>query len=309
MSLGLCCQFLEPVVKRDGSIEYKNSSGEEGLQHGQFLKNKYSKEKIQQTWVNNCKNLLLLLKKIHLLGIKVFRFSSNLLPLFDCVDPEYHNHTELLVILNDIGEFVKVNNIRLSSHPDQFSVLSSDNQKVIDNSFKILSYHAWIMDQMKLDLSPYYAINIHGGKKGNSNILIDSINKLPNNVKSRLTLENDERSYNVSDLLKVYSETHVPVLFDSHHHTFNDALMTIEEGLELCKTTWNNIKPLTHLSNTEPGLEKGNFTERRKHSNYVHYIPECQRLDNNQDKIDIELEFKMKNIALFKCVKDFEISL
>jgi UV DNA damage repair endonuclease len=128
-------------------------------------------------------------------------------------------------------------------------------------------------------------------------------------VKNRLTLENDESYYSIVDLYKVFEETGVPICWDSHHHSFNDGGISNEESLQKCIKSWNSIKPLTHLSNTDPTLVNGSFTDRRKHSNYVHYIPDCQFQANNNDEIDIEMEFKMKNIALMKASKDFKLKL
>ena len=64
--------------------------------------------------------------------------------------------------------------------------------------------------------------------------------------------------------------------------------------------TWRNTgcKPLQHLSNTTPGLEGGSFTERRKHSQYIEYIPDCQRDGLLRDMIDVDVEAKMKNLAV-----------
>lgn len=307
--IGLCCQYLEPVIKRNGSAEYKNIVNESGLQYGQYLKNKYSNDKIESTWISNCESLLSVITKINNEGIKLFRFSSSLLPLYDSVPQLLLESQATKNALRNIGLFVKSNNMRLTTHPDQFVVISSNTQEVIDKSIKMLSHHAWVMDQMELPETPHYAINIHGGTKGNINTLISSIKSLSSNVKSRLTLENDERSYNIKDLYTVYEETGVPICWDSHHHSFNDAGMNPEDALALCKKTWGDHKPLTHLSNTEPSLVNGSFTERRKHSDYVHYVPNCQLLGNNNDELDIEFEFKMKNLAIFKAIKEFNLKL
>lgn len=303
--IGLCCQYMEKKPNKD---IYYNILEERHLQYGRFLKNEYSHKQIEEVWINNITNLYKVLQRIHTEGFKLFRVSSNLFPLFDSV-PQLKESNSIKSILNDIGKFIFDKQMRLTTHPDQFVVISSNKESVIENSIRILEHHAWIFDQMNLPESPFYAMNIHGGAKGNSHILIDSIKKLKSSVKNRLTLENDERSFNVKDLYEVYKETGVPICWDSHHHTFNNAELSLEEGLKLAKSTWNNIKPLTHLSNTDPTLVNGSFTDRRKHSDYVHYIPECQLQDNNNNQIDIEFEFKMKNVAIKKAVTDFNINL
>lgn len=307
--IGLCCQYLDSFKNKKGNNIYYNALEERNLQYGKFLKQAYSNSQIEEVWINNATNLLNILKRIHKEGFRVFRVSSNLFPLHDSVTDMLHQSQSICNILKEIGNFVKNNNMRLTTHPDQFVVISSNNPNVIEKSVMLLKHHAWIFDTMDVSCTPYNAINIHGGTKGNSKILIDTIKNLPLNIKNRLTLENDERSYNVQDLHHVYQETGIPICWDSHHHTFNDAKMNLPDALILAKSTWHNVKPLTHLSNTDPLLKEGSFLERRKHSDYVHYIPECQLNDNNNNEIDIEFEFKMKNIAINKAINEFNIQL
>lgn len=78
---------------------------------------------------------------------------------------------------------------------------------------------------------------------------------------------------------------------------------------EYIEEIWGKIKPLSHLSNSKPDMLDGSFSEKRKHSDYVYNIPEYQKLLNNENKIDIDFEFKMKNFAIKKAIKDFEILL
>lgn len=307
--LGLCCQYIEFHVNRNGKGDFINVVDEKGLQYGQYLKGKYQLKQIEETWVNNARGLQSIIKRINSEGIKLFRVSSNVFPLYDSLPNELNSCQEVKSILAETGKYILENKMRVTSHPDQFVVLSSNKSDVIEKSMRMLDHHAWIFDQMNLPISTYYAINIHGGTKGNSSILIDSIKKLANSTKGRLTLENDESSYNVLDLYKIYEETGVPTLWDSHHHTFNDAGLSLEEALLKAKSTWDNVKPATHLSNTDPAVANGSFTERRKHSDYVHYFPECQLNANNNDEIDVEMEFKMKNVAILKSVKEFNAKL
>jgi UV DNA damage endonuclease len=188
--------------------------------------------------------------------------------------------------------------------------LSSDSDVVVAKSFVELDIHGWVFDSMGLDQSPVYAINIHGGKSDRTSRLIDQIKSLPDNVRKRLTLENDETAYNVIDLLSVYKETNTPIVFDSHHHVFNDGGLMLEEAFAATSETWpKGIKPLQHLSNTEPDLMNGNFMDRRKHSNMIHYIPDVQLEGLRNDTIDVEVEAKMKNLSVNEMRKQFSISV
>jgi UV DNA damage endonuclease len=212
--------------------------------------------------------------------------------------------------LRSFGDKMKQHGIRVTCHPGQFTVISSDSDKVIQNAIRELEYHAWIFDQMGFDESTFYAINIHGGKADRSERIVEVVKSLPDNVRKRLTFENDESSYSAKQLLDISSKTGVPVVFDTHHHVFNTDGLSLNEAIVETVKTWNGIKPLQHLSNTEVGItEKDSFTERRKHSNYIHYIPELQKLLMMENIVDVEIEAKAKNLAVLKMRKDFNIDL
>jgi UV DNA damage endonuclease len=200
--------------------------------------------------------------------------------------------------------------MRVCVHPGQFCVLSSDSDSVVEKAFVELGIHGWLFDEMGLDHSTKWAINIHGGKADRSSRLIEQIKSLPDNVRKRLTLENDENSYSVIDLLEVYQQTGVPVVFDSHHHTFNDGELSMRDAHDLTIQTWSNgIRPLQHISNTEPSLVNGAKTDRRKHSDMIHYVPEPQLQALRDDTIDVEVEAKQKNLAVTKMATDFSIAV
>jgi UV DNA damage endonuclease len=116
-------------------------------------------------------------------------------------------------------------------------------------------------------------------------------------------------SYSVNDLIEISAQTGVPIVWDSHHHTFNDGNLSMEDAMNVTRQTWNGIKPLQHISNTEPHLVDGSFIDRRKHSEMIHYVPPVQLNALRDDIIDIEVEAKLKNISVFKMAKDFCIPL
>lgn len=306
MSLSVCCQWLEPRKKRDGSIVFENSINEKSLQLGSFKKNKYTETHIKETYLNNIFELTKVIPKLKDNNIKSFRMSSSIFPLFEFCE-EIAKSQEIVDKLKQLGSLFIDNNIRVSCHPGQFTVISSDSEQVIKNSVKELNYHAWIFDSMGFARTPYYAINIHGGKKNNGNKAIESILSLPEQTRNRLTLENDESCYSVRELLKIHEKTNVPIVWDSHHHSFNEGGMTRREACEETYKTWNGIKPIQHLSNTELGSESGTFTERRKHSYYIHHIPQEQLELAIADSVDVDVEAKGKNLAVLKMRNDFQL--
>jgi UV DNA damage endonuclease len=307
MATGLMCQYLFPRVKRDCSTIYENIIEEKSLQLGQYKAEKYSEERIRDTYRHNVDEHIKIIPNLLKDNIQSFRISSSLFPLFEFAGDIARNDQVLISKLAVLGSLFRENGIRVTTHPGQFTVLSSDRDQVVMNSIKELEYHAWVFDCMGLSETPYNAINIHGGKADRSSRLIEVIKTLPSNVRNRLTLENDEKCYNVKALLQISHECDIPVVLDSHHYTFGSNDISYDDAFTETIKTWKDIKPLQHLSNTEPGMESGSFNEKRTHSNFIHYINQHQLDALRNDTIDVDLEAKMKNIALLKFREEYGI--
>jgi UV DNA damage endonuclease len=226
--------------------------------------------------------------------IKLYRLTSNLFPFAD---------TELGErILNDFneelfqtGKRAMSAGIRLVVHPDQFVVLSSDNPEVIATSIKILAYHAMIMDKLGLERSPWAMMEIHGGKSDRSERLVSVIRNLPEAIRSRLALENDEYAYSASEILEVCRQAGVPMVFDAHHHIVHEHLdsyddPSVAEMLAAAATTWPVREwQLVHISNGREGFND------REHSDLITVMPSSYR-----DAPWIEVEAKLKEEAIAK---------
>lgn len=310
MALSVCCQWLEPRTKRDGSIVFENSIKEKTLQLGAYKSGKYDDQRLHDTYHNNVDNLIALVPKLVHHGMKAWRLSSNVFPLFEFESKFIKADDELLSKLAHLGKLFLKNNIRVTTHPGQFAVVSSDSPTVVENTVRELTYHAWMFDAMGFPCTPHHAINIHGGKKDRVEEIIARSLDLPDNVRKRLTYENDEKCYNPKQLLKISERTGIPIVWDSHHHTFNDSDMTMEEAMLECMATWpDDVRPLQHISNTEPELKDGNFSQRRKHSWHIHYIPDCQREVIVEGMADVDVEAKGKNVAVLQMCKKFDLPI
>lgn len=296
--LGLCCEWLSPTGE--------NLLVSRTLQLGRFERGLYSPETVRLTYTANLSNVLACLPTIRKSGIRFFRLSSSLFPLFDKVDPDLYKHETVTELLRKIGAYVLANEMRVNTHPGQFVVLSSDSEATVRAAVTELDFHAWVFDQMGLPPSPYYGINVHGGKRGRTEQLRAGIERLSEAARLRLTLENDEFCYTVSDLAQVG----VPVVFDCHHHSFNSGGLSQRQGLELAISTWKRAKPTTHLANTPPGLQEDvPVTKRRVHSDYLTSVPEPLREAHEAGRVDIEVEAKAKNLAIFRATKELGLTL
>ena len=227
-------------------------------------------------------------------GINLYRMSSEIYPFSD--EPfGYAVLTEFAQRLADIGKNAIENGLRLVLHPDQYVVLSSDSESVIANSVKILTMHANVMNLLGQPVSEWAAITIHGGKSDRSDRLVDSISKLPDAIRLRIVLENDEYSYSSAEILDVCKRTGVPMIFDAHHHVchekledFNDP--SVAEAFWAARETWKNPDhQMVHISNG-----RTHFNDRA-HSDLIYTMPDVFR-----HAPWIEVEAKHKELAIEK---------
>ena len=240
-------------------------------------------------------------------GIQDFRVNSQILPLKTHPIVGYQiddlpNYRKIIDTFRECGEFCRKNDLRTTFHPDQFILLSSPNEDVTRSSVAELQYQAEVAEWINADV-----INIHGGGAyGNKTEalrrLLYRIMQLPDPVRTRLTLENDDRVYTPQDLLPVCRETDTPLVYDVHHHRCLPDGVSIEKATELAMQTWNR-EPLFHLSSPLNGWE-GAYVN--KHHDYIdpNDIPDCWL---NLD-ITVEVEAKAKELAVLKLKKHLEKS-
>lgn len=232
-------------------------------------------------------------------NIHLYRLSSALFPFAD----EPMGMTILLELaqqLELIGKQANSLGIRLVLHPDQFVVLSSDRPEVIENSIKILKTHAQILDLLGLPRSPWSLMNIHGGKSDRSQRLIQVIQDLPDEIRLRLTLENDEYAYSSEDILEVCHATKIPMVFDAHHHVIHEHLDSYDHPsvalmLAEAQKTWAIPEwQLVHISNGDKSFSDS------KHSDYIQLMP-----DSYKTVPWIEVEAKQKELAIAQLRKNW----
>lgn len=235
--------------------------------------------------------------------INFYRMSSDMFPWAS----EYGiynlpNIDKITNILQKCGEWANNNNQRLTFHPGPFNKLTSSNERVTINTIKDLKVHADIMDLMRLSTTHYNKINIHVGatyknKEAAVNQFLKNFDLLPDNIKNRFTLENDDKAslYSVNDLYNmVYKHTNIPIVFDYHHHKLNNGGMSEKEALDMAVSTWNNIKPVVHYS--ESRSEEQNIKcPAQAHSDSYRNVA-----NTYGHELDIMLECKHKEIGLYK---------
>ena len=240
-------------------------------------------------------------------GIKLFRMSSDMFPwaseyrLADLPD-----FKAITANLKATGEYAKKHGIRLTFHPGPFNVLCSPNPDVVRRTIQDLEIHGEIMDLMGLDRTPYNCINIHcnstaGGKEIAMERFCQNFQQLSDAVKTRLTVENDDKAsmYSVKDLLYIHKNIGIPIVFDYHHHAFCTGDWSEETALRQAIRTWPaGIATLVHYSESKALHENDIKIKAQAHSDYINQLPNTYGFD-----LDIEVEAKAKDLAILPYIK------
>jgi len=272
-----------------------------------------TKKTFQERGINYCSELALqnvqdlykLLNWNYQHSVQFFRMSSSFLPWASEYDIQDLPHfQQIYETLAECGEFARIHQIRLTSHPDHFVVLSSKKPEVVESSIKELEIQGLIFDIMGLEKTTNNKINIHvggvyGDKIESMKRFCENFQKLSHSVQSRLTVENDDKmnGYTIQDLFDgIYSEINVPIVFDFQHNWCNSSEYDSETAFLLAKSTWTmNTTPVVHYS--EPKyLEDPKDSNPRKHSDICHHhYPDWFRKHND---VDVMFEAKRKEVNL-----------
>jgi len=265
---------------------------------------------VSELAVKNTEDLIRIIRFNGETGIDMYRMSSDMFPWmseYEISDlPDFEKIRENLITAGDLA---KSFDQRLSFHPSPYCVIASENPNVVLKSIKELRQHSEIMDLMGLDRSHKYPINIHinttkPSKEESANRFIYSYNLLPDSVKSRLVVENDDKKsqFTPTDLHSfLYLKIGIPVTYDYLHHKCNPDNLTELEALDLCISTWpEGITPLTHFSDSRKIFEDQGAKEVA-HSDWI-----WSKIETYDRIFDIELEVKMKDLALLKYIEKWK---
>ena len=256
--------------------------------------------------LQNCRDLIEIIKWNHRNGINFFRLSSDLFPWaseYNLKDLPHYNRIKTL--LAGAGYLAQTYGQRITSHPGPFNVLVSPREHVVENTITDLTTHGEVFDLLGLSRTPYNKLNIHcngvyGDKISAMDRFCKNFERLPESVRTRLTIENDDKGsmYSVKDLMYIHERIGIPIVFDYHHHKFCTGGLTEEEALRLAVSTWGDIKPVVHYSESKSLHENNDKIKPQAHSDYISSLPNTYGLD-----VDVMLEVKAKELALLEYIQ------
>ena len=254
--------------------------------------------------LQNVKDLRTILKWNFDNDIHFYRMSSNMFPWaseYELSDmPDYEQISEELA---KAGEFARSVGQRLTTHPGPFNKLTSPKEHVIKNTVRDLEIHGEMMDLLGQPRTPWAKINIHvGATYGDKSFAVSNFcrnfEKLSDAVKTRLTVENDDKDslYSTAELVEdVHSRIGIPVVHDFHHHLFTNRGMSQAEALAMACTTWGDVIPVVHYSESRAEEHNNPKIKPQAHSDMIrNYI------DTYGQEVHIMIEAKHKELALLE---------
>jgi UV DNA damage endonuclease len=265
-----------------------------------FRLRSYSENRLKQTVRNNldclCKTLDFNVKN----NLLFFRITSDLVPFASHPICRFNWQKHFEKEFSEIGENVKTHNVRISMHPDQFTVINSPDDKVFENSCKELAYHTSVLDMMGLDVSEKIQIHVGGvykDKEKSMRRFVERFDNLEETLARRLVIENDDRLYSLKDCLRISERATIPVLFDVFHHEINSSGETLKEAFTLFTRTWNKKDGIPMVDYSSPS----NCGTPRKHAESIDlrhfelFLKETMPFD-----FDVMLEIKDKEKSAMK---------
>lgn len=193
--------------------------------------------------------------------------------------------------------------MRISMHPDQFTLINSLDRAIFQRSLKELLYHAEILDLMELNTSAKIQIHVGGvynDKTKSIKRFIRRYKSIDDRIERRLVIENDDKSYCLRDCLLIHEQTQIPTVFDVFHHSINNAGEEFEVAFALFTKTWQRKDglPMVDYSHQKRGSRKGQHATSLNKKAFKNFLAKTKPYD-----CDIMLEIKDKEKSAVNAVQ------
>lgn len=265
--------------------------------YGEYLK--YGDmEKLDRVIVSNLKSLEEIIYYNIKNNIHFYRMSSKIIPLATKSDVKFDYINKYKSYYDGIGKMISDYDMRVDFHPDQFCVLNSVKSNVVSASIDILKYHYSLLEALGIK-NKILVLHVGSNSFGKDNSIrrfINNFNKLPNYLKKCIAIENDDKVFNVSDVLEISKIIGVPVILDYHHHLCNKSDFSFDDIFN----SFNNRRVKMHFSSPR------NKKDFRSHNDYINgddFINFIKILKKYDRDVDIMIEAKYKDDSLFRLVR------
>lgn len=238
--------------------------------------------------------------------IELYRLSSSLVPLATHPEILWDFVTPFQSEWKELGDVIKKNHLRVSFHPNQFTLFTSEQTKITDNAVMDMEYHYRMFEAMGVEDRGMMNIHIGGAYGDKVETIVrfhENLKKLPPHIKRAMTLENDDKTYNAEETLMACEKEKVPFVFDYHHHMANLCETPLEDLLPRIFQTWDDVDLIPKIHISSPKGEK----EFRSHADFVDLefiLPFLKLVKELGQDVDFMIEAKKKDQAALKLVED-----
>lgn len=323
--IGFACKWAE--INKKGEIASTEGLNTGGTTYAWAKRNTRStvEDKMIEVAKKNIRNTHALVKKVAELPpeLRMLRLTSDMLSFYTM--DEYKDFWARQDVRDSlerwfapIGETARANDVRISFHPDQFVVLASDREEVVNKSIDEFEYHVDMARWMGYGNNfQDIKINVHiSGRQGPEGIK-RVMSRLSPEARNSLTIENDEMTWGIDASLEL-ADTCALVL-DIHHHWVKtgEYIENTDDRIKRIIDSWRGTRPVIHYSvskedlltdhcrDTRPHidtlLESGHKKQHlRAHSDYFWNKAVNDWAMTHNEWADMMCESKAKNLASFR---------
>lgn len=261
----------------------------------------YTPEKLIATVEANLDCLELMLRWNIAHGVRFFRISSDTVPFASHPVMTVDWRREFAGRFAELGRLINDAGMRINVHPGQYNILNSPRPDVVERTVNELVYHAELLDLFGIDHTHKVQLHtggVYGDKPAAIQAFIDRYPALPEIVRKRLVIENDERQYTLADNLIIHQATGIPLLFDVFHHRLYNNGEPLEEAFDRFIPTWEGHgRPMMDYSTQHPEKQAGAHTPSIDLDDFAGVL----NLLGNRE-VDVMLEIKDKEASALKAM-------
>lgn len=238
--------------------------------------------------------------------IELYRLSSSLVPLATHPEVMWDFLTPFKKEWEELAQLIKQFQMRVSFHPNQFTLFTSPRDEVTVNAIIDMEFHYKMLKALKAIETGILNIHIGGAYGDKEKSLIrfhQNLKKLPNEIKIQMTLENDDKTYNVKETLLACEKENIPMILDYHHHLANNDGVDLTTYLKRVFQTWNDRTTVPKVHISSPKSDKA----YRSHADFVSLdfiMPFLKIAKALNHDFDIMIEAKQKNLAMHRLVEE-----
>ncbi|MDF2501904.1 MAG: uvsE [Anaerosporomusa subterranea] len=248
---------------------------------------------------------ILLYNQAH--NIHLYRLTSKLVPLATHPEAEGWDYSsEFRQEFADLGRLARESNCRLSAHPDHFTLLNSPKSEVLAASLRELEYHDSIFRALGYPPGPQLVLHAGGmykNKKQSLDRFCREFAALPDTIRQRIMIENDDKVYTAADVLSLCKKLGAPLVLDVHHHNCLNNGEALSELWPDIVSTWGDARPKIHISSPKSEKDRRSHAELINVKSLLPFLSAASKLDRD---FDVMIEAKGKDRALFTLLDELE---